>query len=80
MLNTILCLLPVLVLAVPLLARRYPGERVLIALRGDRQAHWPRARSSAPVHRRVVLLSARGGLLIGRSLAGRPPPALTSAS
>ena len=32
MVHAILCLLPAVALAIPLLVRRYPGERVLIAL------------------------------------------------
>jgi hypothetical protein len=78
-LDAILYLLPALVLAIPLLARRYPGERALVGLRRRTQgARWARARSSAPAHRRVLLLVAivRGGRLIGCSLAVRPPPAL----
>jgi len=65
---------------IPLLARRYPGERALIGLRRVERARWPRPRSSRPARRRVVLMTARGGRLIGCSLAVRPPPALYSAS
>jgi len=74
--HAILCLLPALALAMPLLARRYPGERVLLVLRGERRPHWPRPRSSAPGARRVRVTAVRGGLLIGRALAVRPPPLL----
>jgi hypothetical protein len=78
-LQAIVYLLPALVLVVPLLARRYVGERALIARWGKRHVSWTR-RSSAAVCRGVVLVAARGGLLIGRSLAVRPPPALLPAS
>jgi hypothetical protein len=78
--HAILCLLPALVLAVPLLARRYPGEHVLVALRDERPTRWPRPRSQAPVRRRVEFTPARGGRLIGCALAVRPPPALGAAS
>jgi hypothetical protein len=73
-LSTLLCLLPVLILALPLLARRYPGERVLVALRGEEHPHWPRPCANIPSQRPLVALTARGGLLLGRGLAVRPPP------
>jgi hypothetical protein len=79
-LHAILYLLPAVVLAIPLLARRYPGERALLALRRVERAPWPRPRSSARARRRVVQLVVRGGRLIGCSLAVRPPPALLPAS
>lgn len=79
-LEAILCLLPALALALPLFVRRYPGERLLSALRGRRQVRWPHPRSSARVRRGVLLVAAHGGLLIARSLAVRPPPAVTLAS
>jgi hypothetical protein len=79
--HAILYLLPVVVLALPLLARRYPGERALIALRRMEQGvRWTRPRSSMPVRRRVVVVLVRGGRLIGRSLAVRPPPTLSLTS
>jgi len=76
----VLFLLPALVLAVSLLARRYPGERALLGLRRPRRPRWARPRSWTSARRRPVLASVRGGLLIGRFLAVRPPPALRSAS
>ena len=67
----LLFLAPAFLLALPLLAGRYPGERALA----------PRA---VPVRRAVagglhlprprVRLVPRGGLLVGCSLAGRAPP------
>jgi hypothetical protein len=78
-LHAILYLLPALLLVIVLLARRYPGERLLIALHRRKRARWPRPHSSEPA-RSVVLGVGRGGQLIGRSLAVRPPPALYSAS
>jgi len=80
LLHAILCLLPAIALVLPLLARRYPGERVLLALRSERGVRWPRPLSSVPVQRRARLLAVRGGELIGYSLAERPPPALHLAS
>lgn len=75
MLEAVLCLMPALALAIALLSRRYPGERALIALRGERRrARWPRALAiAAPRARRATRL-ARGGELIASSLAVRPPP------
>jgi hypothetical protein len=75
-----LYLAPAILLAIPLLARRYPGERALIALRRVERGRWPRPRSSVPAGRLVVLAVVRGGQLIGSSLAVRPPPALHVAS
>jgi len=79
-LHAILCLLPALALASVLLARRYPGERVLLAHRGEQRVSWSRPRSTAKVRHAVLLVAAHGGLLIARSLAVRPPPALAPAS
>lgn len=80
MLNAILCLLPALALALTLLARRYPGERALIALRGvEPRARRPRRSFSVSRYHSVVLAAVQGGLLIARSLAVRPPPVLTPA-
>jgi hypothetical protein len=82
-LHALLCLLPALALAMPLLARRYPGERVLLALGREAQpARWPRPRSCAPARARARAVSriVRGGRLIGSSLAVRPPPAAIMAS
>ncbi|HEX5308448.1 MAG TPA: hypothetical protein VFW38_05135 [Solirubrobacteraceae bacterium] len=76
----VLCVAPALLLCVPLLFRRYPGERLLAAV--DGRAHNRRRRGSrclrpggaaGPIH-------PRGGLLIARHLAVRPPPALLAAS
>jgi hypothetical protein len=80
-LTGLLYLLPALALALVLLARRYPGERALLALRRRRPpVRWPHPRSSAPLGRRVLFATARGGLLIARSLAVRPPPTPRAAS
>lgn len=79
-LHGLLFLLPALALAAPLLARRYPGERIVLALRAER----PRSRRlrpgavACPRSRRPVAVS--GGRLIGCSLAVRPPPAALLAS
>jgi hypothetical protein len=70
----LLCLVPALLLGLTLLARRYPGERLLTAARAHRRARWPHARSSALTRSPLIATIARGGLLLGRSLAERPPP------
>jgi hypothetical protein len=79
-LDALLCLLPAIALAVVLLARRYPGERVLLALGRGRTARWPRPRSHLPCRARLVVMVVRGGRLIGSSLAVRPPPSPLLAS
>jgi hypothetical protein len=66
-------LLPALLLLLALAARRYPGERALLALivRGRRR----RAHVDALLRPRPRALLPRGGRLIATSLAVRPPPA-----
>ena len=80
MLHALLCISPAIALAIPLLMRRYPGERVLLMGKRSEPARWPRPRSAQRSRRRVVGQLVRGGRLIGRSLAERPPPALVLAS
>jgi hypothetical protein len=73
-----LCLFPALALAVPLSMRRYPGERIVARLSKTGRARRVPARGLAPNARRRLPNIARGGLLIARSLAVRPPPAVLS--
>jgi hypothetical protein len=76
MLHISLLLAPALALALPLLVRRYPGERTLLRLSETRRRSTPaRGRTLARPRRPLALQSPRGGLLLGRSLAERPPPA-----
>jgi hypothetical protein len=72
-------LLPPLLLLLALALRRYPGERLLLALMGQRRRHPTCAgiRIARPKPRPRAVLP-RGGDLIGSSLAVRPPPALVS--
>jgi hypothetical protein len=79
-LTGILFLLPALVLALVLFARRYPGERALVRLSTPRRIRWARPRASVARAARELAVAAHGGQLIARSLAVRPPPALLSAS
>lgn len=70
----VLCLAPALLLSGALLARRYPGERLLLGLSARARARRPRPpaglRPPAGPSRHVP----RGGLLIAFELAVRPPP------
>jgi hypothetical protein len=80
LLHGLLFLLPAVAVVLPLIARRYPGERLVLALRG---ARWRprRSRISRGVrYRGRIVESVRGSRLIGCSLAVRPPPLLLSAS
>jgi hypothetical protein len=72
-----LYVLPALLLAISLLARRYPGERLLLLLciRHARPRVGVRARLPE-----VTLAGPRGGRLIALSLAGRAPPVLRPAA
>ena len=80
MLEVLLYLLPLAALAVPLLARRYPGERALIALRDLERVCWSRRLAFVPRRGRVLMRVVRGGRLIACSLAVRPPPVLLATS
>lgn len=68
---------PVLLLALPLLGGRYLGEEALDRLvRVAASRRRPRALASVPsTVRGARVLLARGGALLARSLAVRPPPA-----
>jgi hypothetical protein len=73
----LLYLLPVVLLFVALaVARRYPGERALLALmrRKPRRFRVDRVADAAGESRHYTVLP-RGGRLIAFSLAVRPPPA-----
>src|SRR4029077_9291625 len=72
---------PALILAFLLLARRYPGERLIARLSSSARRPRPHRRASAVKPRtRFEALTPRGGLLLGRSLAVRPPPIAARAS
>ncbi|WP_241004261.1 hypothetical protein [Conexibacter sp. SYSU D00693] len=77
---SVLHALPLLVLALPLLAGRYVGEDRLAALAAVVRARRARPVGAAlPRLRRPVVRVARGGRLIAASLAERGPPALALA-
>lgn len=78
----LLHLAPALMLALALLARRYPGERLIARLRTGSPAR-TRGREQARAFKprtRIAALVARGGQLLARSLAVRPPPVAVRAS
>ena len=74
----LLYLVPALVVLVPLLAHRYPGERRIAALAVRRRPPVRRRPSRARLaHRRPLLLAPpAGGALLAFELAGRAPPFL----
>ncbi len=74
MTDVLLHLLPALLIALPLVLGRFPGEERIVALatRPKRRAR-PASRVHAP--RPVELQRPRGGRLIASSLAERGPPA-----
>jgi hypothetical protein len=69
-----LCVLPALVLPLLIVVRGYPGERILAAMSGARNGRRRPASSSAPRSVATRACVPRGGLLLARSLAVRPPP------
>lgn len=71
----LLLLSPAVVLAVPLLAGRYLGERRLERLVARRTPRRPRPASSRAPRTRPRTTCARGGRLIAAALAERGPPA-----
>jgi hypothetical protein len=77
-----LYLLPALLLAAALLARR-PGERLIVALHRRYAQRARRAGSVAPLGVRLAHPAEhsfpRGGRLIAAALAGRAPPAWAAA-
>jgi hypothetical protein len=70
---SVLCMFPVLVLALAMAIRRYPGEGVLARLRTIHRRR-PRVAGSLRHPRRHTVLLPRGGLLLAWALAVRPPP------
>jgi hypothetical protein len=70
-------LAPALLILLPLLSGRYPGDRALARAGARRASAGPRPRSSRPPRPRARPgLLPRGGRLVGTALAGRAPPAL----
>jgi hypothetical protein len=71
---TALSMLPALLLTLPLLLRRYPGERIIRRWQGAARSASRRPRSVRLPRLPIGSAVARGGLLLARSLAVRPPP------
>jgi hypothetical protein len=74
-----LCALPALALALLMALRPYPGERALVVLRRARPTIRRRPAASRPSGGRPEIVLPRGGQLLARALAVRPPPAAGSA-
>jgi periplasmic copper chaperone A len=69
-------LAPALLILVPLLGGRYPGDEALVRVAGRRSSPTLRRPSSSRPRRRPAgALMPRGGRLVGAALAGRAPPA-----
>jgi hypothetical protein len=74
--QALLYLLPALVLLLALRARRYPGERPLLALIARRRPRRAREAIAARTYRATPRARhAHGSALLGVALAVRPPPA-----
>jgi hypothetical protein len=69
----VLSMFPAIALAIVLLTRRYPGERVIGALRSRRTAR-PSPGTLMRTPSRPPTRIVRGGRLIAAALAGRAPP------
>jgi hypothetical protein len=69
-------LAPALLILLPLLGGRYPGDEALarIAARRSRPARRPPPQAPPPRRRRTDALLPRGGRLVAFALAGRGPP------
>jgi hypothetical protein len=74
LLEALAYLLPALGLLAVLYAKRYPGERALLAATGAPSERPPPEESTAPFSAPARALFPRGGRLMGCSLAVRPPP------
>jgi hypothetical protein len=70
----LLYLAPALVLALPLVLGRFPGEDRLAGLAGASRAPIARAAARIPAPRSYVRVMQRGGRLVASALAKRPPP------
>jgi hypothetical protein len=74
--DVLLFLAPALLIAIPLVAGRYVGEKLITKLAAERAARRRRpAKTSPPAPRQPAIWLPRGTRLIAFSLAERPPPA-----
>jgi hypothetical protein len=74
----LLQLAPALVLALPLILGRYPGENKLAELAGTSRAPIARGPSRIAMPRSYVRVMQRGGRLVASAMAKRPPPPLVA--
>jgi hypothetical protein len=74
----LLHLAPALVLALPLILGRYPGESKLAELAGTSRTPTARRPSRIPMPRSHVRVMQRGGRLVASAMAKRPPPLLAA--
>ena len=70
----LLYLAPALVLALPLVLGRFPGEETLAGLADPSRAAAARAPARVPAPPSHVRVMQRGGRLVASALAKRPPP------
>jgi hypothetical protein len=74
--DALIYLAPALLILLPLLSGRYPGDEALV--RAARRTRPRRRRVPAavprPAHSSIAELLPRGGRLVGAALAGRAPP------
>jgi hypothetical protein len=73
--DTLLFLAPALLIAIPLIAGRYVGEKLIARLVARRTKRRRPANASNPAQRQPAGWLPRGTRLIAFSLAERPPPA-----
>ncbi len=71
--------LPLLLVLVPLIAGRYPGERALEALARRWRRRQPRSVAAVARQRGRRVSAVFGGRLVACSLGGRAPPPLARA-
>jgi hypothetical protein len=74
----LLCLAPALVLALPLILGRYPGEDKLAELAGPSRTPTARGPARVAMPRSYVRVMQRGGRLVASAMAKRPPPLLAA--
>ena len=74
--DTLIYLAPALLILLPLLSGRYPGDEALVraARRAGPRRRRRRAPSRAAARLPIAGLLPRGGRLVGAALAGRAPP------
>ena len=70
----LLYLAPALVLALPLILGRFPGEEALAGFAAAAPATAAQAAARIPAPRSYVRVMQRGGRLVASALAKRPPP------